>query len=75
MLTKSSSVPEKPLEIVLPEDLPDSLRRLKPEGNLLNDRFRNLLVNGKLEVRKPITQPRKPKEKLTEKWSYKDFKI
>lgn len=66
---------EKPLEIVLPEELQDSLRLLKPEGNLLTDRFRNLLVQGKLEARKPITQPKKVKKTYTEKWSYKDFKI
>lgn len=68
-------VPEKNLEIVLPEELQDSLRRLKPEGNLLQDRFRNLLVNGKLESRKPITQAKKRKVKVTEKWTYKDFSI
>jgi len=68
-------IPEKALEVVLPDELQDSLRRLKPEGNLLNDRFRNLLVNGKLEARKVIVQPKKRKVKMTEKWSYKDFSI
>ncbi|KAL1955294.1 hypothetical protein VTO42DRAFT_8826 [Malbranchea cinnamomea] len=68
-------VPEKPLELVLPDELQDSLRLLKPEGNLLGDRFRTLMLQGKLEVRKPITQPKKAKRKLTEKWAYKDFKI
>ncbi|KAL1965023.1 hypothetical protein VTN77DRAFT_6223 [Rasamsonia byssochlamydoides] len=67
--------PEKPLELVLPDELQDSLRRLKPEGNLLDDRFRNLIVNGKLEARKPVTQAKKPKRKLTEKWAYKDFQV
>lgn len=61
--------------MVLPDELQDSLRRLKPEGNLLDDRFRNLIVNGKLEARKPITQHKKPKRKLTEKWTYKDFQV
>lgn len=70
----TATVPEKSLEIVLPEELQDSLRRLKPEGNLLQDRFRNLLVNGKLESRKPV-QAKKRKVKLTEKWTYKDFSI
>ncbi|KEF52893.1 uncharacterized protein A1O9_10798 [Exophiala aquamarina CBS 119918] len=68
-------IPEKPLEVVLPDELQESLRRLKPEGNLLNERFRNLLVNGKLEARKVIVQPKKRKVKMTEKWSYKDFSI
>jgi nucleolar protein 53 len=69
------SVPEKPLELVLPEELQDSLRLLKPEGNLLKDRFRNLLIRGKLETRKPIQQPKRAKRTYTEKWTYKDFTI
>ncbi|PGH26844.1 hypothetical protein AJ80_01425 [Polytolypa hystricis UAMH7299] len=68
-------VPEKPLEVVLPDELQDSLRLLKPEGNLLGDRFHNLIVNGKLEARKPISQPKQAKRTYTEKWTYKDFKI
>ncbi|KAJ5809439.1 uncharacterized protein N7503_001657 [Penicillium pulvis] len=67
--------PEKPLELVLPDELQDSLRLLKPEGNLLDDRFRTLIVQGKLESRKPITQARKAKRKITEKWMSKDFKV
>lgn len=67
--------PEKPLELVLPDELQDSLRLLKPEGNLLDDRFRTLIVQGKLEARKPITQAPKAKRKATEKWAYKDFKV
>ncbi|CAL5874960.1 uncharacterized protein PFLUO_LOCUS9263 [Penicillium psychrofluorescens] len=67
--------PEKPLELVLPDELQDSLRLLKPEGNLLDDRFRTLIVQGKLESRKPVTQARKAKRKVTEKWAAKDFKV
>ncbi|KAJ5745672.1 hypothetical protein N7520_010854 [Penicillium odoratum] len=67
--------PEKPLELVLPDELQDSLRLLKPEGNLLDDRFRTLIVQGKLESRKPVTQARKAKRKITEKWMSKDFKV
>jgi nucleolar protein 53 len=71
----NAPIPEKALEVVLPDELQESLRRLKPEGNLLNDRFRNLLVNGRLEYRKPILQSKKPKRFVTEKWSYKDFSL
>ncbi|KAL2853439.1 hypothetical protein BJY01DRAFT_232210 [Aspergillus pseudoustus] len=67
--------PEKPVEVVLPDELQDSLRLLKPEGNLLDDRFRTLIVQGKLEARKPVSQPRKAKREVTEKWAYKDFKV
>ena len=66
---------EAPLELVLPEELRDSLRLLKPEGNLLNDRFRNILVRGKMETRKPIQQPKKKRVSYTEKWSYKDWDL
>ncbi|KAL4938076.1 hypothetical protein BDV06DRAFT_215377 [Aspergillus oleicola] len=67
--------PEKNSEVVLPDELQDSLRLLKPEGNLLDDRFRTLIVQGKLEARKPVLQPRKAKREVTEKWAYKDFKV
>ena len=72
-----ASIPDAPLELVLPDELQDSLRRLKPEGNLLNDRFRTLLVNGKLEARKPVSYAasRKRQVKMTEKWWSKDFSI
>lgn len=66
---------ESPLELVLPEELQDSLRLLKPEGNLLRDRFRNILVSGKMETRKPIQQPKKKRVSYTEKWSYKDWNL
>ncbi|KAL2866422.1 uncharacterized protein BJX67DRAFT_372611 [Aspergillus lucknowensis] len=66
--------PEKPVEVVLPDELQDSLRLLKPEGNLLDDRFRTLIVQGKLEARKPLSQQKKAKREVTEKWAYKDFK-
>lgn len=68
-------VPAAPLEVTLPEDLEDSLRRLKPEGNLLTDRYRNLLINGKLEVRKKVGQMKKKQVYAREKWTYKDFKL
>ncbi|EEQ30728.1 hypothetical protein McanMca71_000587 [Microsporum canis] len=68
-------VPAKPLELVLPEELKDSLLLLKPEGNLLGDRYRSLMLQGKLEARNPITQSKKAKRKATEKWTYKDFKV
>lgn len=66
--------PEKPLELVLPDELQDSLRKLKPEGNLMDDRYRTMVIQGKMESRKPVV-PKKPKRTQTEKWSYKDFKV
>ncbi|KAK4539389.1 hypothetical protein LTR36_010990 [Oleoguttula mirabilis] len=71
------AIPDAPLEVVLPDELQDSLRRLKPEGNLLTDRYRNLLVNGKVEVRRRRDKEtwRVKKVDRTEKWSYKDWKL
>ncbi|KAJ4301644.1 hypothetical protein N0V90_003737 [Kalmusia sp. IMI 367209] len=68
-------VPEAPLEVVLPDELKDSLRLLKPEGNLLKDRFRSMMVRGKIEARKQIPYAKKKKVTVTEKWSYKDWKL
>lgn len=70
-------IPAAPLEVVLPDELQDSLRRLKPEGDLMQERYRNLLVNGKLEVRRKRDKEQwaKPKREATEKWSYKDWAL
>jgi len=70
-------IPDAPLEVVLPDELEDSLRRLKPEGDLLTERYRNLLVNGKIEARKrkDKEQHKSKKTDRTEKWSYKDWKL
>ncbi|KIV99613.1 uncharacterized protein PV09_08788 [Verruconis gallopava] len=68
-------VPEAPLEVVLADELEDSLRRLRPEGNLLQDRYRSMILRGKIESRAKITQPKKPKREVKEKWSYKDWKL
>jgi nucleolar protein 53 len=68
-------LPEKDLELVLPDELQESLRLLKPEGNLLKDRYRSLLVRGKVESRRPISFAKKAKRKSTEKWTHKDFML
>lgn len=68
-------LPDQDLELVLPDEKRDNLRLLKPEGNLLRDRYRNMLVNGKVEVRRHLPFKKKANRKVTEKWTYKDFKI
>lgn len=68
-------IPDAPLEVVLPDELEESLRRLKPEGNLMEERYRNLLVSGKVEARKKVWQRKQAKKERTEKWSYKDWKL
>ncbi|KAL8666305.1 MAG: hypothetical protein Q9202_001574 [Teloschistes flavicans] len=68
-------LPTPPLELTLPEELRDSLRLLKPEGNLLSDRFRSIMLRGKVETRSPIRQPKKKRRTETEKWTFKDFRV
>ena len=69
------ALPERDLELVLPDELQESLRLLKPEGNLLKDRYRSLLVRGKVESRRHISFSKKAKRKATEKWTHKDFML
>ncbi len=69
------AVPDAPLEVVLPDELEDSLRRLKPEGNLMQERYRNLLVSGKVESRRRKWQHKLAKTTRSEKWSYKDWRL
>lgn len=68
-------IPEAPLEVVLPDELRDSLRLLKPEGNLLKDRFRNMMLQGKVEARRQIPYAKQKKYTVSEKWSYKDWQL
>ncbi|EOA86900.1 hypothetical protein ACJQWK_08958 [Exserohilum turcicum] len=68
-------LPEAPLEVVLPDELRDSLRLLKPEGNLLKDRFRNMMLQGKVEARRQIPYAKQKKYTVSEKWSYKDWQL
>ncbi|KAG5356422.1 Ribosome biogenesis protein [Yarrowia sp. B02] len=65
---------EPTLDVKLSGELTDSLRRLKPEGSLMRDRFRSLQQRGKIEARKRHNLKPKYKKKVTEKWSFKDFK-
>lgn len=68
-------LPERDLELVLPSELQESLRLLKPEGNVLKDRYRSLLVRGKMESRRKIAFHKQKKVKATEKWSSKDWML
>ncbi|KAJ4332836.1 hypothetical protein N0V95_009563 [Ascochyta clinopodiicola] len=66
---------EAPLEVVLPDELRDSLRALKPEGNLLKDRFRSMMLRGVVEPRRHIPYAKQKKFTVSEKWSYKDWEL
>lgn len=70
------AVPDAPLELVLADELESSLRRLKPEGNLLDERFRNMIVQGRVEARpRPLGQQKARRVKRTEKWGFKDWSV
>ncbi|KAI5362942.1 Putative ribosome biogenesis protein Nop53/GLTSCR2 [Septoria linicola] len=68
-------VPDALLEVQLPDELQDSLRKLKPEGSLLSDSYRNKIINGKLEPRKRVGQVKQKQTQRREKWSYKDWQL
>ncbi|SCU95996.1 LAMI_0F04742g1_1 [Lachancea mirantina] len=68
------TIKEDLLEVKFADELSFSLRKLKPEGNLLYDTLRKLQSSGKVETRIPVVRGRRYKPKVTEKWTYKDFK-
>ncbi|GAV54973.1 hypothetical protein ZYGR_0AS02960 [Zygosaccharomyces rouxii] len=68
------SAREANLEVKFSDELSDSLRKLRPEGNLLYDQMRKLQSTGKVETRIPVRRSKGNKPKVTEKWTYKDLK-
>ncbi|KAI0074340.1 P60-like protein [Panus rudis PR-1116 ss-1] len=58
-------VPEGEIDVQLGEELSESLRGLKPEGNLFRDRFLNLQHRALVEPRVPVL-PKKRKFKIKE---------
>ena len=66
----------KPLfpTVQLSEDIPDSLRVLKPEGNLFKELYNGLEKRNIIETRVPVAKRRRYKQKQVEKHSYKRFK-
>ncbi|KAJ3214793.1 hypothetical protein HK099_006669 [Clydaea vesicula] len=70
---KFKSIP-KALDVTLTEDLADSLRIIKPEGNIFTERFNSLQERGLIEPRVPVGKKRKFKKKVIEVHSYKRFK-
>jgi len=65
-------VMEEPLTVKLSDELDDSLRRLKPEGDLMKERVRSLQARGIIDARVPVKKP-KSRTKMVEKHSYKYF--
>ncbi|KAI9056471.1 P60-like protein [Trametes sanguinea] len=67
-------VPEGEIDVQLGEELSESLRQLKPEGNLFRDRFLNMQHRALIEPHAP-NPPKKNRRKTKEyeKHSYKRF--
>ncbi|KAJ3300262.1 Glioma tumor suppressor candidate region protein 2 [Borealophlyctis nickersoniae] len=63
-----------PMDVQLTEDLADSLRELKPEGNLFLDRFQSLQKRSLIETRVRVGKRQKYKRKMVETHDYKRFK-
>lgn len=62
-----------PMTVQLSDELADSLRTLKPEGNLFKERFKTLQKRSMIETRIPVTKRRRYEVKEVEKHSYKKF--
>jgi nucleolar protein 53 len=73
-LSKYKPLPA-PLEIKLSDELTDSLRRLKPEGSLITDRFRSLQERGLVEARIPVKRRRRYRQKAVEKYQFKNITL
>jgi nucleolar protein 53 len=62
------------MEIQLPDEIADTLRQLKPEGNLITDRFKSMEARNIIETRIPVKRKRRYKMKMIESHDYKRFK-
>ena len=71
---KVKELPVAPLEVQLSDELAESLRLLKPEGNLFRDRYRSLVERGIVEPRfVPAKKGRRYALKHIEKYDYKHW--
>uniref|UniRef100_A0A2S2N3G7 Ribosome biogenesis protein NOP53 n=1 Tax=bird metagenome TaxID=1833763 RepID=A0A2S2N3G7_9ZZZZ len=58
-------------EVQLSEELPESLRRLRPEGSVLRDRFKSLQRRNMIEPRERAKFRRRYRVKYVEKRSFR----
>jgi nucleolar protein 53 len=71
---KVKELPTAPLEVQLSDELAESLRLLKPEGNLFRDRYRSMVERGIVEPRfRPVKRGRRYPLKYVEKYDYKHW--
>ena len=62
------------IEVKLSDEVPNTLRELKPEGNLIKDRFKSFQARNLVETRVVVKVKRKYKLKEVESHDYKRFK-
>ncbi|KAI8364841.1 ribosome biogenesis protein Nop53/GLTSCR2 [Choanephora cucurbitarum] len=67
------TVPELPVDVQLTDELCETLRQLKPEGNMFRDRFNSIQKRNIIEPRVPVMPSRKYKLKEYERRAYKNF--
>ncbi|XP_064359061.1 ribosome biogenesis protein NOP53 [Dromaius novaehollandiae] len=63
------------LEVQLSEELPESLRALKPEGSVLRDRFKSLQRRNLIEPRERAKFKRKYRLKYVEKRAFREVTL
>lgn len=68
---KKIKVKDVPIPIKLTDEVPESLRLLRPEGNLLKDQFVGFQKKALIEPRNIVKKPRQKRTKEYEKRSYK----
>jgi len=61
---------EQSVNYKLSEDLCSTLREMKPEGNLIKDRYRSLQRRNIIEVRRPVVPHRRYRRKVVTRRSY-----
>ncbi|XP_038512435.1 ribosome biogenesis protein NOP53 isoform X3 [Canis lupus familiaris] len=63
------------VDVQLSSELADSLRTLKPEGNILRDRFKSFQKRNMIEPRERAKFKRKYKVKLVEKRAFREIQL
>ncbi|XP_034842776.1 ribosome biogenesis protein NOP53 isoform X2 [Mirounga leonina] len=63
------------IDVQLSSELSDSLRTLKPEGNILRDRFQSFQKRNMIEPRERAKFKRKYKVKLVEKRAFREIQL
>ncbi|KAF9997350.1 hypothetical protein BGZ65_007078 [Modicella reniformis] len=67
------NIPKQRIHVQLQDELSESLRQLKPEGNLMKERFQSFVERNLIEPRVPVAKRRRYRLKTYEKHSYKRF--